>query len=115
MRNEYDILSRKTTHFSIYFTACLWSVYPIISGLYKFGHLELGHTMIAYIVLDIVSKGGFTFVLIGSRELAARRQSFSASFTLRALRIKPLEICTEDAIGTSSVDDFCRQIESDSV
>ncbi len=111
-RDQFGILARRTTHFAIYSTIGTWSIYPVISLLYKFDHISVGQTAIAYIILDVCSKGIFTCIMIGARELAARRQSFTAQFAQHALRIKPLELDTEENIATSSVDDFCRRVDT---
>ncbi len=110
LRGQYDILTKATTKFLICSTAGLWSLYPIIAILYKFNKLSIDKSVIAYVVLDCFSKGVFTCILIGSREMTVKRNSIVRYITHRALRVLP-EV--EESIRTDSVDNFCRSVDID--
>lgn len=111
-----DILTQKTTKTLIVFTAVAWTFYPTVSLLYKFDAISLDKTVIAYVTLDIFCKGLFTLILIGSRELAVRRNSAISYIARATLRIRPADLPrldTETDIATSSADEFCRQVNID--
>lgn len=116
LKENIEILARRTTAFLIYSTVVLWSIYPLIALLNKFKSISVDHAVIAYVTLDSLSKGVFTCILLGSREIRVRRSSLTAYVTRRALRIAP-ELNTETSIITDndSVDTFCRKVNMETV
>lgn len=79
----------------IYFSiATVWIVYPIIHILLKTNNISINMAINGYIVLDILSKGVFTSLMLGSRELYQIRESYLKKISRKIFRIHPLEINT---------------------
>lgn len=53
-----------------------WTVYPVIFLLMKANILSIHHLLFSFILLDFLSKGIFTFLLISEREIVYQRDSF---------------------------------------
>ncbi len=91
--------------------ASLWILYPIIHILYKTNNLSIYYAVYMYVTLDILCKGIFTNLILGSREIYKPHTSFLAKLTKKVLRIHPLnnvisnnklEEIYETAVSTAS-------------
>ena len=73
-----------------------WTLYPIGHILAKQGILSNTHIVIWFVTLDVVSKGIFTNLLLGSREIYRQPTSLLGAFTKKVFRIHPLEHTMSD-------------------
>lgn len=70
---------------------CVWSLYPVCFLLYIFEAISLDSVIIAFVVLDFISKGVFTCVLIGYYNYVNQTDSF-LQWLIRPRRVYPLPI-----------------------
>ncbi len=76
---------------------CSWILYPLGHILYKSGSITVNQTVIWYVCLDVATKGIFTNLLLGSRELYKKSPlSFLGILTKKLFQIHPLEIKPSD-------------------
>jgi hypothetical protein len=72
--------------------ALLWSFYPIVHILLKTNIITVGIAIDIYAVLDIFTKGIFTTLLIGSREIYQSHNSCLKNMINKLFKVHPYEI-----------------------
>ncbi len=75
---------------------CSWVLYPLTHILYKTQTIDYTQTVILYICSDVATKGIFTNLLLGSREIYRTPSSFLGILTKKLFQIHPLEIKPSD-------------------
>ncbi len=76
-------------YYSIVFT---WIFYPFIHILLKTNNITQSTAVIVYVTLDILTKGIFTTLLIGSREIYQKHNSWLKILIHKLFRVHPYEI-----------------------
>lgn len=76
-------------YYSIAFT---WIFYPIIHILLKTNNITQNTAISVYVSLDVLTKGIFTTLLIGSREIYQRHNSWLKNLINKLCRVHPYEI-----------------------
>jgi bacteriorhodopsin len=76
----------------LYSIMCSWIFYPITVILLKTDSIHFQTAIDIIVVLDILTKGIFTNLLLGSKEIYQPRKSLLCCLTYTIFRIKPLEI-----------------------
>jgi bacteriorhodopsin len=94
-------------HTFIYINIIFWSLYPITHMLYKQGIISLQTTVNIFLALDVLCKGVFTILLLGSREIYRTPTSWLGFLTKKALSVHPLEV----NISHHDVEDLCSSLE----
>lgn len=69
-----------------------WSLYPVVYILYKLGILALETTVWVFVGLDVATKGVFTNLLLGSREIYRTPSSCLGFLTRKMFQVHPLEV-----------------------
>ena len=103
-----DRIRYRFYHVFIYINIIFWSLYPITHMLYKQQIIPLQTTVNIFLALDVMCKGVFTILLLGSREIYRTPTSWLGFLTKKALRVHPLEISIsphvlEDHISESQI------------
>jgi bacteriorhodopsin len=75
-----------------YSIAFIWIFYPIIHILLKINSITQSTAVIVYVILDILTKGIFTTLLIGSREIYQKHTSWLKNLINKMFHVHPLEI-----------------------
>jgi bacteriorhodopsin len=90
--NHVDSFSHKVARTLIALIAFLWIFYPITHILYKTNNIDTYTTSCVYIGLDVLTKGIFTNLLLGSREIYSdtKSQSWVGSFAKRIFKVYPM-------------------------
>ncbi len=71
---------------------CSWILYPLGHILYKLGITDYNQTVIIYVCLDIATKGIFTNMIIGLKEVYRIPSSYLGLLTKKLFQVHPLEI-----------------------
>ncbi len=74
-----------------------WCFYPITHILYKLQINDTGVTSIIYIILDVCTKGIFTNLLLGSREMYRKSPSFLSRISRIVFRVHPQELTNSES------------------
>lgn len=68
--------------------SCLWSLYPTVFLLYLVETLTVDITITLFVVLDVITKGFFTLLILGYYDHLYRRDTF-LQFLVRPRQIQP--------------------------
>lgn len=63
----YTSIDKLTYNILSYITIGSWNLYALVHILHKLDIISIYYTLIYYIVLDVLSKGIFTYMLLGSK------------------------------------------------
>lgn len=85
----------------IYFTVAIcWLLYPITHILFKTDKITFNTTVNIYIILDVLTKGIFTTLMLGYKEIYQKHNSLLKNIFLKLFRIHPLE-----DLGQNNIED----------
>ena len=74
--------------------AIIWTLYPIIDILFKTEIIDFKTTSTIFVVIDVLTKGVFTTLMLGSKEIYQARNSKFKTIMFKLFRVHPLEINT---------------------
>lgn len=90
--NYIIINNNKLYKILMLFTYLLWAIYPIVFGIYISNIVSLEYTILGFTILDFISKGGSTYLVIGY-EIAKINNSDIMSYVVQKItRIHPMPI-----------------------
>jgi bacteriorhodopsin len=74
--------------------AIIWTLYPVTEILFKTAIIDFTTTSAIFIVLDVLTKGVFTTLMLGSKEIYQTRNSQLKNIMFKLFKVHPLEINT---------------------